>query len=291
MRGTLTPSGENSFYDPLSRRDFERLGRLIEDYCGIRMPPSKHTMVEGRLRRRVKALNLANLSEYCRYVLDQGALEQELVNLIDAVTTNKTDFFREPQHFRFLMTEGIQSLMALPHRPGIDRPMRFWSAACASGAEPYTLSMVLHEVQRANRGFRFEIFATDICTEVLTKAKMAIYPEFMASPVPTDIARRYFLRSQDRETPTLRLMPRVRQSVRFGHLNLMDPDYGLPTDMDVIFCRNILIYFEKQIQCAVLAKLCRHLRPGGYLLVGHSETISGFDLPIEQIDTAIFRRR
>jgi chemotaxis protein methyltransferase CheR len=277
--------------DSLSDRDFEQLGRIIEGHCGIRMPPCKRTMVEGRLRRRVKALNLASVHEYCRFVLDQGALEAELVNLIDAVTTNKTDFFREPVHFRFLCETGFTALMQLPHGPGRDRPMRLWSAACATGAEPYTLAMVLHEFARTHRGFRFEIFATDISTDVLARAKLAVYPEEMARDIPPELARRYLVRSCNRDRPTLRLIPAVRQSVRFGHLNLMDREYGIPTDMDVIFCRNILIYFDKDTQRTVLEKLCQHLRPGGYLIVGHSETIAGLSLPINQIATSIFTRR
>lgn len=149
--------------DALSQQDFARLGAIIEQHCGIRMPSSKRTMVEGRLRRRVRALGLPSMHDYCRYVLDQGALETELVNLIDAVTTNKTDFFREIDHFHFLNERGIETLTHLSHQPGINRPMKLWSAACATGAEPYTLAMVLHEYGRARKNnIRFEIFATDI---------------------------------------------------------------------------------------------------------------------------------
>lgn len=278
--------------DALSQQDFARLGAIIEQHCGIRMPSSKRTMVEGRLRRRVRALGLPSMHDYCRYVLDQGALETELVNLIDAVTTNKTDFFREIDHFHFLNERGIETLTHLSHQPGINRPMKLWSAACATGAEPYTLAMVLHEYGRARKNnIRFEIFATDICTEALETAKQAVYPQDMAKPVPPKLASRYLRRSRNRENPTIRLIPEIRQSVRFGRLNLMDTDYPLPTDMDVIFFRNILIYFDKPTQWAVLAKLCRHLRPGGYLFVGHSETIANVDLPLTQVASAIFLRR
>ncbi|MDR3438056.1 CheR family methyltransferase [Telmatospirillum sp.] len=291
MSDILADGSSATLYDPMSTRDFERLGDIIEQHCGIRMPATKRTMVEGRLRRRVKALKLSSLHEYCRYILDEGALDAELVNLIDVVTTNKTDFFREMEHFRFLSSVGLKTLMQLPHGPGRDRPMKFWSAACSTGAEPYTLAMVLREFERTQRSFRFEIYATDICTEVLAQAKLAVYPESMASTVPPDLAGRYLRRSRRRDNPTLRLVPEIRQAVRFGHLNLMDPEYRMPTDMDVIFCRNILIYFDKPTQKAVLDKLCRHLRPGGYLFVGHSETVSSLDLPIVQAATAIFMRR
>ncbi|HVI50201.1 MAG TPA: CheR family methyltransferase [Candidatus Sulfotelmatobacter sp.] len=277
--------------DSLSSHDFARLGTLIEQYSGIRMPPNKRVMVEGRLRHRVRALNLPTLHAYCQHVLDGGALESELPDLIDAITTNKTDFFREIEHFRFLVEHGLDGLMALPHAPGQARPMKLWSAACATGAEPYTLAMLLQDFSRTHRGFDFEIFATDICTQALEKAKNAVYPEEMAAVIPQALAQRYLRYSRQRNTPTVRLIPEIRQSVSFGHLNLMDESYPLPTDMDVIFCRNILIYFKKETQKGVLQKLCHHLRPRGYLFVGHSETITCMDLPLDQVTTAIFMRK
>jgi len=286
----MTDTPPRVINDSLSPHDFSRLGAIIQDHCGIRMPPTKRTMVEGRLRRRVRALKLASMHDYCRYVLDEGALDSELVNLIDAVTTNKTDFFREIEHFRFLTERGLDALSRLPHHPGRDRPLKCWSAACSTGAEPYTLAMLLHEHARAQSPFRFDIIATDICTEVLATAKLGIYPADMAGMIPKAIASRYVRRSRDREDPTIRLVPQIRQSVRFGHLNLMDADYPVATDMDVIFFRNILIYFDKPTQKAVLHRLCRHLRPGGFLFVGHSETIANMDLPLTQVASAIFVR-
>lgn len=277
--------------DRLSERDFRRLGSLIENHCGIRIPPAKKVMVEGRLRRRARMLALPNLSEYCRHLFDDGNLPQEMTDLIDAITTNKTDFFRENNHFHFLVRSTLPDLLSRPHRPGLSRPLKVWSAACATGAEPYTLAMVLGEYGRTCPGFQFEIFATDICTEVLAQAKQAIYPEEMASTIPADLARRYLRRSRDRDRPTVRMIPEVRQRVHFGHLNLMDSDYQIDHDMDVIFCRNVLIYFDKATQHAVLDKLCRHLRPGGYLFVGHSESVLGSALPLTHVTTAVFQRR
>lgn len=276
--------------DRLSQKDFERLGAVIQAHCGIRMPPGKKTMVEGRLRRRVRALNLPSIHDYCRRLFDDHQLDAELVDLIDAVTTNKTDFFREIEHFRFLMEKALPDLMGHHHRPGHDRPLKIWSAACSIGAEPYTLAMLLSDAARSIRGFKFEIYATDICTDVLTKAKVGIYPEEMISPVPEEMARRYVRRSRDRSAPTVRMIPEIRQRVRFGHLNLMDEDYPLDNDMDVIFCRNILIYFDKKTQKSVLSKLCGHLRRGGYLFVGHSESVAGLELPLRSASTATFVR-
>ncbi|SMH28948.1 CheR family methyltransferase [Azospirillum agricola] len=276
--------------DGLSPRDFGRLAVIIESHTGIRMPPTKRTMVEGRLRRRLRTLGLPDMNAYCRHVLDGGGLDGELVSLIDAVTTNKTDFFREIDHFRYLMGTAIPALSRLPHHPGRDRPLKIWSAACSTGAEPYTVAMLLLEQARAGMPIRHEIVATDICTEALDTARMGIYPADMARMVPEPFASRYLMRSRDPEDATVRLVPPVRQSVRFGRLNMMDPAYPVSTDMDVIFFRNILIYFDKATQKKVLEKLCGHLRPGGCLFIGHSETITNMDLPLKQAGSAIFIR-
>jgi chemotaxis protein methyltransferase CheR len=279
-----------SVEDRLSERDFQRLGTIIQRHSGIRMPPVKKTMVEGRLRKRVRALNLSSIHEYCRHIFDDGNLDSELVDLIDVVTTNKTEFFREVAHFNFLLDRALPRLSALPHHPGRDRPMRLWSAACSIGAEPYTLAMTLSSYAERKGGLRFEIFATDICTDVLARAKMAIYPPEMMHGVPNEMIRRFWRRSHNAASPSVRLIPEIRQKVQFGHMNLMDETYPMPRDMDVIFCRNILIYFDKPTQHAVVSKLCRHLCPGGFLFLGHSESLVGGDLPLTQISTSIFQR-
>ncbi len=280
------PSDGNHLKEP----DFRRLAQFIEGYCGIRMPPAKKTLVEGRLRRRVRALGLADINQYCRYLFDQDGLHFETVHLIDAVTTNKTEFFREAEHFDLLTDLALPDMLAGHERVGLDRPLKVWSAACSTGAEPYTLAIVLQEFSQALRGFRFSILGTDICTNVLAQAKLAIYPEDMILPVPPAYRQRYFLRSRDPAAAKVRVTPTIRQMVHFGRLNLMESSY--PVDqMDVIFCRNILIYFEKQTQEEVLQRLCERLRPGGYLFVGHTETLTGMSLPLKQAATSVFVRK
>lgn len=271
----------------LCRHDFDRLARFIHGTAGIKMPPSKQTLLEGRLRRRLRALGFSNFNDYCQFVFDDGGLRDEATAIIDAVTTNKTDFFREPDHFRFL-TET-----ALPHlerrfTAGIERPIKVWSAACSTGAEPYTLAMVLNEYGQGKKHFRCSILATDICTEVLEKAAVAIYPEGMVTPIPIELRRKYLLRARDPLRDEVRMAPEIRSMVRFGQLNLMEREYRLDRDMDVIFCRNLLIYFDKETQQMVLSRLCEHLRPGGFLFLGHSETIAGLKLPLRQVATTIF---
>lgn len=275
--------------DHLSLRNFRRLAQFIESYCGVRMPSAKQTMVEGRLRRRAKALGRRNLNDYCMMLFENGGLEEEAVKLIDAITTNKTEFFREPSHFRLLVAQVLPELLARPGRPGIERPLEVWSAACSIGAEPYTLAMVLDDFARHEHGFRFNILATDICSDALARAKLAVYPEQMAATVPPEMRRRYLLRPCDPDNATVRVAPAIRRMVRFGRLNLMDEDYAVAA-MDIVFCRNILIYFDKDGQRAVLQRICRHLRPGGFLFLGHTEAMSGQGLPLTPVASALFRR-
>lgn len=275
--------------DRISPRNFRRLAQFIEDYCGIRMPPSKQTMVEGRLRRRAKDHGDCTLDEYCAMLFENGALAEEAVDLIDAITTNKTEFFREPDHFRLLVEHVLPAMLRRPDRPGLERPLQVWSAACSTGAEPYTLAMQLDDFAQHQRGFRFQVVATDICTDVLAKAKLAVYPAEMAKPVPPAYRERYFLQSRDPSDTTVRIIPRIRSMVRFGRLNLMDSDYPVGT-MDIVFCRNILIYFDKATQLAVLQRISRQLSPGGFLFVGHSEAVLGKELPLTPVASALFQR-
>jgi chemotaxis protein methyltransferase CheR len=279
---------EGGATDRLRQRDFRRLAEFIESYSGIKMPPSKITMVEGRLRRRVRETGAANLNEYCNRLFDGGELASETVHLIDAVTTNKTEFFREPEHFTVLQQVVLPTLRT--ERRTAQPLFKVWSAACSTGAEPYTLAMVLAEFGQEHPGQRASILATDLCTEVLRVAARAIYPEAVVAPVPAELRRRYLLRSRQEGQGLVRIVPELRAWLKFGRLNLMATDYPVDHDYDVIFCRNVLIYFDKQTQHAVLQRLITHLRPGGYLFLGHSESLAGLDLPLQVIGNTVFRR-
>jgi chemotaxis protein methyltransferase CheR len=275
--------------DGLTQKHFERLATLIHRVAGIKMPPSKHSMMEGRLRKRVVASGAGSFDAYCEQVLQQGDDGPEIVHLIDAITTNKTDFFREPEHFR-LLTEQI-----LPGLARADRPLQLWSSACSIGAEPYTLAMVLSDFLQSQQGRLTAmptpiIYATDICTTVLQTARLGIYPADMIEPVPMEFRRRYVLRAKSPADRTVRIAPALRRMVWFGQLNLMSPQYEMEHDLDVVFCRNVLIYFDRVTQAAVLRRLCDHLRPGGVLAVGHSEALHNLDLPLQPVGQTMFRK-
>jgi chemotaxis protein methyltransferase CheR len=273
----------------LSHDLFEKLGSFIYETCGIKMPQTKKTMLEARLLKRIRALGFASFGEYCGFLFSPDGKSNELVHMIDAVTTNKTDFFREPQHFDYLLNKAIPDLIR-SQGAGIRRTLMAWSAACSSGEEPYTLAMVLEEYAKKTPGFHSMVLATDISTKMLEKAKDAIYDEERIVPVPIELRRRYFMRSKDPKNKAVRVIPDLRSKVRFRWLNFMNEDFGLREKMDIIFCRNVLIYFDRSTQEKVVDHLCRHLAVGGYLFTGHSETLSGMDLPLETVANTISRR-
>ena len=242
--------------DGISKRNFDRLAKFIYEYSGIKMPPSKLTMLEGRLRRRLRATGKPSFEVYCDYLFKGDGLEHETIYLIDAVTTNKTDFFREPNHFTFMYKQALPSIMA----SGASS-VRAWSSACSTGAEPYTMAIVLEEFTQQNGNTPYTILATDLSTEVLATAHKGIYTTEMVDPVPPALRPKYVMRSATRGSRDVRIVPRLRSKIAFARMNLMDERYAIGDPVQIIFCRNVLIYFDKETQAGVLNRFCDCLRP------------------------------
>ncbi len=274
----------------MSTADFNRLSKYIHETCGIKLTAEKKVMIESRLGKRVKELNLDDYHDYCNYVLDGSPDKEELRHMIDVVTTNKTDFFREPAHFQFLTSRALPELRQM-RGVGEGKPLRVWSAGCSTGEEPYTLAMVLSEYALQNRPFRFEIMATDISVRVLQSAKLAIYDIERVAPVPDAMKRKYLLKSRDNSKKVVRIVPELRELVQFRHLNFMDADFGIREPLDMIFCRNVIIYFDRETQERLLRKFCSHLAPGGYVYMGHSETLNGMNLPLTSVAPTTYRKK
>lgn len=272
--------------EPLTAANFQHLATFIHGYAGIKMPASKRTMLEGRLRRRLRALGMADVNDYCRFLFEEDGLADETIDLIDAVTTNKTEFFREPAHFDFLLEQGLPALADRGRRQ-----IKIWSAACSTGAEPYTIAMIMEEFRQARRDTDYSILCTDICTEVLAEALAGRFSVEMIEPVSAARRQRYLMRARDPARAEVRIKPHLRAKLSFARLNLMDETYPVDADMDIIFCRNMLIYLDKPTQAKVLERLCGRLSPGGYLLLGHSESIVGLDLPVVQVANTVFQKR
>jgi chemotaxis protein methyltransferase CheR len=271
----------------ISKRDFARLCDLIYTQSGINLSSDKKTMLELRIKRRVRSLNLNSFAAYCDYLFGHQGQRDEIIHLIDVVTTNKTDFFREPAHFEYLVNKSLPDLMA---RNGSARDLLIWSAACSTGEEPYTLAIVLSEYGKTHPGFRFRVLATDVSTTVLKKAHLGVFNEDVVRPVPAELRRKYFLRGRDPETNRVRVVPELRQLVGFRRLNFMDAEFGLTEKADVIFCRNVLIYFDRPTQEKILQKLTRHLVSEGYLFVGHAEALHDMNLPLVPVAPAAYRK-
>lgn len=270
--------------DRLSAHDLARLGAHIHAASGIKMPTSKASMLEGRLRRRVRATQMGSLTEYCAWLFTDRNLELEGGHLINAVTTNKTDFFREPHHFDYL----VQHILPELAKAGAKR-IRAWSAGCSTGAEPYTIAMLLDAFARDAGGPDYGILATDLDTEVLEVARRGIFPATAIKPVPRALASRYVLRSLRAGQTDVRIAAHLRTAIGFARLNLMDDRYPVG-EMELIFCRNVLIYFDRATQKRVVDRLIDCLAPGGYLFLGHSETITDFDLPLVPVANTVFQR-
>ncbi len=271
--------------DRISKRNFDKLARFIYDYSGIKMPPTKLTMLEGRLRRRLRATRHASFDDYCDFLFNEGGLDQETIYLIDVVTTNKTDFFREAKHFEYMQTVALPTLAD----SGL-RTIRTWSSACSTGAEPYTMAMVLAEFVEGRSDVSYNVLATDLSTDVLQTARRGIYAEDLVAPVPRDLQKKYVMVAKQQGRREVRISPKLRSRVGFARMNLMDEKYPIGDMMHLIFCRNVLIYFDKQTQAGVLTRLCGCLAKGGYMFIGHSESITGFDLPLKQVSNTVFQR-
>lgn len=271
----------------LSRESLDRFCQFITAELGIKMTAAKLPMLQSRLQRRLRELQIPTLEAYQKFLFEAPEGGAERVHFIDAVTTNKTDFFREPQHFNELVRRVLPSLDPDPNRPW---PFKLWCAGCSSGEEPYTLAMVLAEFGEQRRGFEFSLLATDISSRVLEHAARGIYSAGRVEPVAGPLRAKYLMRSRDPARSEVRIVPELRRRIAFHRLNFMDADYAIKDTFEVIFFRNVMIYFDKPTQEAVIGKLCRNLAPGGYLFVGHSESLAGLDIPVRCVGPAVYQR-
>lgn len=271
----------------LNDRQFRQLSEFIEGEVGIKMPVTKRIMLEGRLRKRLKALGMSAFDQYLEHVFSKD--DGEIVHMIDVVTTNKTDFFREPEHFRYLQERLVPH--HIPDGWGVEKPLKAWSAASSTGEEAYTMAIVLSELANEYKGFRYRILGTDISTAVLHTAQKGVYPAGRVVPIDKSLQRKYFMRSRDREAELVRVRAELRRNVVFHRLNLMDATYPIQDRFHVIFCRNVIIYFDRPRQEALLRRLCNFLVSGGYLFLGHSESMAGLNLPLVSVAPTIYQKQ
>jgi len=268
---------------------FNRFSVYIHDEMGIKMSENKRVMLQARLQKRIRALKLPSFQAYHDYLFSPAGHKNELADFVHEVTTNKTDFFREPNHFTYLIDQALPTLFR-EGRSMFHNPLRVWSSACSTGEEPYTLAMFLHDYGTRNQGFSYTVLATDISTTVLREAQKAIYDERRIAPVPAPMKKKYILRSKNKESQEVRIVPELRSHVEFRWTNLKAPKLAATEKMDVIFCRNVIIYFDQPTQELVLNNLCNHLLPGGFVFMGHSENLNGLRIPLTQVAPTIYRK-
>lgn len=273
----------------LKDKEFQRFSAFIYDKVGIKLPPAKKTMLEARMQKRLKVLGLSDFKAYADFVFSPVGQKNELVHLIDVVTTNKTDFFREPAHFAYLASTVLPAIIA-GRDDCLREPIRLWSAGCSSGEEPYTLAMALSEIAETRRDFRFSILASDISTRILEQAQKAIYPDERIEPIPVQCKKKYLLRSKDHTSSLVRICPEIRALVTFKRINFMDADFGVRQKMDIIFCRNVVIYFDKDTQQTLMGKFHHQLHDNGFLFLGHSESLNGLEVDFQAVASTVYRK-
>lgn len=261
-------------------REFERVRQMAYEFCGVDLR-GKEILVATRLGKKIRELNLDSFETYCNQV-EQDASGELFTGMIDALTTNHTSFFREPRHFQFLRETVVPGLPE-------NAPLEIWSAACSSGEEPYSIAFTLIEELGARAYSRVSITATDISTRVLGKAERGIYPASSLTALSTELRRECLMRGTGQYATECRVKPDVRRLVKFQQLNLLQ-DCSSVGSFQVIFCRNVMIYFDKKTQQAVVDQLVSRLLPGGYLFIGHAESLTGITHSLEYICSATYRK-
>lgn len=268
--------------------DYEFIRELVYNHSRINLGPDKKELVSARLGKRLRATNITSISEYCRFLQAKEG-DEELAHLIDAISTNHTYFFREHEHFDFLTNIALPEMVK---RRATERWPRcnVWSAACSSGEEPYSIAIAMNQFFGSANPWPWRIEATDISHRILQRARVGIYREDAVKKVPLNLLRLHFQKGFGPQDGNYRVKPNLLESVTFRQLNLLEGALPFNEQFQIVFCRNVMIYFDRATQTELVNKLARQLVPGGYLFVGHSESLSGIKHPLHMLKPAIYQR-
>jgi len=285
-------SGSNGGFStpaPITAAEYEFVRKIVYENSRINLGPSKKELVMARLSKRLRALDLSSYAEYLA-MLKTAAGRDEMTNLIDSISTNHTYFFREPQHFDFLSQIVLpQFCEEDPKRT--NKTFKVWSAATSSGEEPYTISLILDDYfTNRVKGWNWNILCTDISTRVLAKAQEGIFAKDRLGPVRPDWLIRYFDKGVGESEGYFRVKESIRRNLSFKSLNLLAPSYPFRDTFQVIFCRNVMIYFDRDTQQELIEKMYPLLEPGGYLIIGHAESLTNIKHPLKLIKPSIYRK-
>ncbi|MEO7598441.1 MAG: protein-glutamate O-methyltransferase [Opitutus sp.] len=265
--------------------EFDFIRSLVYERSRISLSADKRELVSARLGKRLRATQLPSIGDYCQLLKTPGQ-EAELANLIDAISTNHTFFFRENAHFDFLRKTIVPEMQTRCRQERWPQ-FRIWSAACSSGEEPYSIAITLAE---ALQNWAWHINATDISHRVLETGNMGIYRSEAVDRLPKNVVQTHFQRGFGPHDGNFRAKPELRERITFQQLNLLQGEPPFSTPFHVIFCRNVMIYFDRPTQEELIAKLTRHLVPGGYLFVGHAESLTGLKHSLKSIRPAVYQR-
>lgn len=274
----------------LSEKDLLLLRGFIEKNYGIQMPPSKKIMLQTRLQKRVLQLGYNTFHQYLEFLFSPQGKNVEQDYFATVISTHKTEFFREPEHFNVLRTIILPELLDT-NIPGKSETLVAWSSASSTGEEVYSIAITLYDFFK-NRGIGpqlLKVIGTDISDNIVEFARKGIYNNEALSSIPLEY-RHYLMRSKDPNRRVMRVAPELRAFTDFRRQNLMDAQYRVKKGLHIIFCRNVLIYFNRSNQEIVLRKLVDLLAAGGFLFIGHSETLSGMDLPLEPVQLTVYRK-
>jgi chemotaxis protein methyltransferase CheR len=278
----------HSFHDgALSAQAYRTIVEIVYEHSRIKLGNDKQTLLSNRLGKRLRELGIASYDDYCARLKSLGA-QEEIEHLVDLISTNHTRFYREPDHFAYLTEKILPGLIPRLHTERA--PLRIWSAASSSGEEPYTLAIVLSEYLRAHPSLTWKIEASDISRSILAKAEKAIYRMDAVEPVPFELLKRYFQKGVGEHDGYCRVRKELREKVRYARVNLFQSEYPITPKQHVIFCRNVMIYFDIPSREAAVKRLTQHLAPGGFLIVGHSESLMGVRHNLVAIKQGIYQK-
>lgn len=272
----------------LTQQDYELIRRLVYAKSGINLGDQKIQLVRARLSKRLRHCGFTSFRDYYRHV-EQDPTGEELCALLDAITTNTTHLFREIRHFNYLR-ELIIRWLGDPSWRSRHSALRIWSAACSSGEEPYSIAMVAHDVLQHTPNIELKILATDLSTRMLSRAKLGLYDVHRVGTVPPLLKGRYLKPTEQDGQTYLQIVPELRQLITFSRFNLMTETFPFRHGFDIVFCRNVMIYFDRQTQQTLVNKLAHHLVLGGYLMIGHSESLSAVSHSLSYIEPTIYRK-
>lgn len=272
----------------LTREDYEIIRRLIYEKSGINLGDQKMQLVRARLGKRVRELELPTYRAYIERVR-RDKTGAELSDLLDAISTNTTHLFRENRHFDFLR-DTLNEWAAAARQRGTRRLLRIWSAGCSAGDEPYTVAMVADDTLRAQDQVQFKILATDISGTMLERAKDGVYEPSRLGTVPEGFRKRYFTAIGRGAQTRMQVARELRELITFARFNLMNKQFPFRNRFDLIFCRNVMIYFDRPTQAMLVNRFAGHLAPGGFLLIGHSESLNSLEHPLSYVQPTIYRK-